>query len=276
MTHRYKYLDARGEHLHTLDGRPLIGTSRVCSILAKPLTWWASGLAVQAFGCPDPKVLTKIKNGKATVAERDKHNACMVTALRMIQTMTVTQFSELIDKAYRAHATTLKEKAVAGTDLHAELERYVKQRMEGRIGTAALWPWPKEIQPFVDWTDENVKRFLWSEGHCYSEKHWLGGICDVGYEKHDGTFGIGDFKSAKDAYFEHFTQIAGYHIQIDENGIFDADGNLIMAQEYPYTEYIVVPFGAPKVFPRRNFDQLGMRETFLHMLAIYKKMPQDS
>ncbi len=267
---RYRYANAAGEHVHLLDNRPLIGTSRVGSILAKPLTWWASGLAVQAFGCPDPKVLTKIKNKKATAQEKADHEKAMFMALRMIKHMNPTEYGELIDKAYRAHATTLKEKAVAGTDLHAELERFVKDHMRKSPSV-----YDEKIEPFQTWTFENVKRFLWSEGHCYSEKHWLGGICDVGYEKHDGTFGIGDFKSAKDAYFEHFTQIAGYHIQITENGVVNADGDLIYTLEKPVTEYIVVPFGAPKVFPRRNFDQVGMRETFLHMLAIYKKMPQD-
>ncbi len=270
---RYKYLNSAGEHVHTLDNRPLIGTSRVGSILAKPLTWWASGLAVQVFGCPDPKVLTKIKNRKASQAEIAKHAAAMDHSLRMIQTMDVEQFSALVDQAYRAHATTLKEKAVAGTDLHAELERFVKWHMDIPRNNPPMVD--QKIDPFVQWTYENVKRFLWSEGHCYSEKHWLGGICDVGYEKHDGTFGIGDFKSAKDAYPEHFFQIAGYNIQIDENGVVDADGNLLYELEKPVTEYIVVPFGAAKVEPKRNFDQAGMRETFLHMLAIYKKLPQE-
>jgi hypothetical protein len=272
---RYQYLNGNGEHVHQLDGQPLIGTSRVGGILAKPLTYWASGLAVQTFGVPDYKVLGRIKTGKATLREKADHMAALEAALKVIKGSTVEQYAALIDKAYRAHATTLKEKATAGTDLHAELERFVKDRMD--ITDDTVLPnvmYDEKIYPFIAWSHDNVKRFLWAEGHCYSEKHWLGGICDVGYEKHDGTYGIGDFKSAKGAYFEHFTQIAGYHIQIEENGVLDSDGNQIYALEKPVTEYIVVPFGAPKVEPQPHVDQAGLRDTFLHMLAVYKAMPK--
>jgi hypothetical protein len=169
----------------------------------------------------------------------------------------------------------LKEKATAGVDLHAELERYVRDHMGlDHVPDSMALSFDPKITPFIDWTYANVKRFLWAEGHCYSEKHWLGGICDVGYEKLDGTYGIGDFKSAKGAYFEHFTQIAGYHIQIEENGVVDANGNPLYALEKPVTEYIVVPFGAPKVEPQPHVDQAGLRDTFLHMLAVYKAMPK--
>ena len=77
MTNRYQYLNGSGEHVHQLDGQPLIGTSRVGGILAKPLTYWASGLAVQVFGCANPKLLTKIKNGKATAQEKRDHMAAL-------------------------------------------------------------------------------------------------------------------------------------------------------------------------------------------------------
>ncbi len=276
MTPRYKYLNSAGEHVHTLDGHALIGTSRVGSILAKPLTWWASGLAVQTFGCPDPKVLTKIKNGKATAAEKQDHARAMEIAHTMFQHMSVAAFSALIDKAYRAHATTLKEKAVAGTDLHAELERFVKDQMDTTDDTVLPDDiYDVKIHPFIEWSRENVKRFLYSEGHCFSERYWLGGISDAGYEKHDGTFGIIDFKSSKEAYIEQFWQCAGYDIEIAENGVVDADGNLIYTLEKPIQEYCIFAFGAPKPRPQFNFDMAGSKEAFLACLTIYQKLPQD-
>lgn len=267
---RYRYTDAAGEHCHTLDGRPLIGTSRVGSVIAKPLTWWASGLAVQQFGCPDPKVLTKIKNRKASVAEMQAHTLALSAALKTIQKLDVDQYAALIDKAYRAHATTLKEKAATGTDLHAECERFVKDHM-----VKAPSVYDEKIQPFIEWTFANVKRFLWSEGHCYSEKHWLGGISDAGYEKRDGTFGIIDFKSSKEAYMEQFWQCSGYDLQISENGVVDADGNLIYTLEKPITEYCIFPFGAKEPAPQFNFDMAGSKEAFLCALTLYKKLPQE-
>jgi hypothetical protein len=167
----------------------------------------------------------------------------------------------------------MRSRAKVGTDLHAELERFVKENMECREDVGTYSP---QIKPFIEWTYANVKRFLWSEGHCYSDvPNWIGGICDVGYERKDGTFGIGDFKSSKDAYFEHHVQIGGYDIEIGQNGVLDADGNLIYKLEKPVSEYIVVPFGAETVKPVPNYDVAGMREAFLHMLAIYKKKPQD-
>jgi hypothetical protein len=253
-----------------LDGRPLIGTSRVGSVLSKPFAWYGSGKAVETFGCPDAKVLTKIKNKKASQDEISKHAAAMETSLQLIRTMTVEQFSKLIDQAYRAHDTYKKARAPIGKDLHSECERFVKDHMR-----KAPSVYDEKIEPFINWTFENVKRFLWSEGHCYSEKHWLGGISDVGYETHKGDFGICDFKSAKEAYIDHFWQCAGYSIQMEENGVFDADGNQIYKLEQPIKEYCVFAFGAEKPKPAFNFDMAGSKEAFFAMLTIYRKLPKN-
>jgi len=47
MKNRYRYIDTNKEHLHTLDDRPLYGTSTVCGIIGKDgaLAWWAAELA---------------------------------------------------------------------------------------------------------------------------------------------------------------------------------------------------------------------------------------
>ena len=272
MSNRYKFLNSKGEHVHLLDERPLIGTSRVGSVLSKPFAWFGSGKAVEAFGCPDAKVLTKIKNKKATEEEHQNHAAAMEIALKMIQNMDVTQFSKLIDTAYRAHDTFKKSKAQAGTDLHSELERFVKWYM---IDERFEPTFDEKITPFIEWTHANVKRFLWSEGHNYSERNWVGGICDAGYESREGKFGIIDFKSAKEAYIDHFWQCAGYDINISENGVFTPDGDQIYQLEKPISEYCVFAFGAEKPKPQFNFDMAGSKEAFLAMLTIYKKLPQD-
>jgi len=271
---RYKYTDLAGEHLHTLDGRPLIGTSRVAGAFKTIPGWYASGKAVEVLGVTDPKVLTRIKNGKATSQEKTDHMAAMRAAHSLIKGMDTDQYCAMIDQAYRAHDTYMRSRAKVGTDLHAELQRFVRDEMSGQKNSS--FSYDDKILPFIDWSFANVKRFLWSEGHCYSDApNWIGGICDVGYEKHDGTLGIGDFKSAKDAYFEHHVQIGGYDTAISENGVLDADGNLLYTLEKPVSEYIVVPFGAETVKPVPNYDVAGMRECFQHMLALYKKKPQD-
>jgi len=114
-----------------------------------------------------------------------------------------------------------------------------------------------KINPFIEWARKNVKKYLWSEVHCYSEKNWIGGISDVGIELNDGRVGIFDFKSAKEAYDSHFFQIAGYDIQISENGGFDAEGNKTFTLPKPLEFYAVIPFGAENIIPIFNED-LGL------------------
>lgn len=277
MTNRYKYLDEKGEHLHTLDNRPLIGTSRIGNVLAKPLSWYGAGKAVEVFGCPDPKVLTRIKNKKATDEERTQLYDGAAKELYVIKNLTLKEYVALLDKAYRAHDTYKRERAKGGTDTHELCETFIKNEMRGELWPDSTYPTP--ILPFIRWSREYVTRWLFSEGHCYSEKHWIGGICDAGYEKHDGTLGILDFKSTKEAYVPQFWQCAGYDIQISENGVLDKDGNVILspfkcAVYPPFTEYCIFAFGGePK--PYFFSDPKGAKEAFLATLLIYNKLPQE-
>ena len=41
----YKYIDEGRKHMHTIDGKPLLGTSSVVDIIAKTLHWWSAELA---------------------------------------------------------------------------------------------------------------------------------------------------------------------------------------------------------------------------------------
>ncbi len=276
VTNRYRFDDK--EHVHLLDNQPLIGTSRVGSILAKPLAWYGSGKAVEVFGCPDPKLLTRIKNRKATDEEILDHMTALSRAHMLIRDMTVEQYGALIDKAYRAHDVYMRSRAKPGKDLHAECERFVKDWMSVEdFLNSEMFAVKREpqIHPFVEWTIENVKCFLWSEGHCYSEKHWLGGISDAGYEKHDGTFGVLDFKSSKEAYMDQFAQCAGYAIQIEENNVVDANGNLVYRLERPIQEVCVFPFGGDEPRPYFHVDIAGIKEMFLAELLIYNKLPKQ-
>jgi len=120
-----------------------------------------------------------------------------------------------------------------------------------------------------------VKRFLFTEGHCYSEKHWIGGICDAGYERLDGRFELGDHKSSREAYVSQFFQIAGYDIEISENGVLDANGNLLYTLEKPVSRYCIFAFGGTTPQPCFYEDIKGGREAFLAALLLYRKLPQE-
>lgn len=266
---RYRYFDNEtdGLHLHTLDMQPLFGTSTITKIISKsaPLMWWAVQMALAPLGFVPPrhKEGTKyVPNAKELRLEGAKQG------LERIKVCTPSEYLDMLDKAYVAHNTKKEEAAEAGIDLHAELERYVKNTMQNRMAV-----YDEKIQPFIQWSIANVKSFLWSEMHMYSEVLWTGGISDCGYEKHDGTYGILDFKSSKDAYTDQFIQVAGYDFQVSENGGFDTEGNKIFELGgRKITEYAVLPFGmaTPMVLTRKDVEAL--QEGFKACLVLHKLM----
>jgi hypothetical protein len=251
---RYEFKEK--EHLHLLDGKPLTGTSSVGSVLAKPLTWWASGLACEVFGWVNPKYNTDKKVD--TKAEK---------GLALIKGLTLGGYKTLLNKAYRAHQDSLGKSMKKGTDLHAELERYVKNTMHNRMPTPV---YNDRILPFIEWAEKNVKKFLWSEAHCYDEELWVGGISDTGVELKDGKMAIIDFKSSKDAYPTHYIQCAGYAIQIEKNGLWSQDGKKNKKVGKKFDALIIVPFGAKVVEPKILHNVDSYKEGFKNAVGLYR------
>lgn len=209
----YKFLNEKKEHLHTLNGRPLKGaTTIVDAVCPKPLTWWASARAVSLFGWLDPK-----KNSPESVKLRAGE------VLEQIKGLDRESYLALLNKAYRAHYDEKETSAEAGTDLHSEIEKWVKGQIAGENV-----PPHDSIIGFVEWAKNNVVEWLWSEGYSYNEDLWVGGIVDLGFKDKDGKVFIGDIKSAKEAYFAHFLQCGIYKKLVEKNGILDKDGNQIL------------------------------------------------
>lgn len=253
-----KYKFDEKEHMHSLDDRPLIGTSTACKILAKPLTWWASGLAVAEMGWQNGKLVKKEERLKSVDA-----------ALTKIKAMDVEEYQKLLDNAYKAHSVRLKSAASGGVDLHAELEKYVKMCIAENNGVPIPVSSNELITEFVDWSVKEVSRFLFSEIHTYSEKLWLGGIVDAGAVLKDGTNAIIDFKSAKAAYFDHFVQVALYSLQLEENGGFTCDGVKIL-EPVKMAQSIIIPFGTKPLKPAVRHDASRFMETARAVLMVYK------
>lgn len=274
---RYRYFDNEidGLHLHTLDMKPLHGTSTITKIISKsaPLMWWAVQMSLAPLGLVPPRR----KEGTKYVAnDKDMRLQSAKLALERIRGLTSTEYLALLDTAYVNHNTVKEKAAEDGTDMHADLDKLVKIHMNQNeeVSYSKLIDYinPKYI-PFINWININVKRFLWSEMHMYSEVLWTGGISDVGYEKHDGTIGIMDFKSSKDAYTDQFIQVSGYDFQVTENGGFDAEGNRIFdLGGKKITEYAVLPFGMyePQVLTRNDVEAL--QEGFKACLVLHKLM----
>jgi len=256
-------------HIHTLDGASLIGTSSMASVLAKPLTYWASGLACEKFGWINKG---NIKKG---FEKKEKRLSVALARREEITKLNDEDYLKLLDEAYSAHATKLKDSASDGVDLHAECERFVRFCMETGIptpGTEDAKMFDNKIIPFIEWTHKNVKRFLWSEAHCYSKELWLGGISDCGYEDMEGKYAILDFKSSKEVYLSQFWQCVGYAIQIEENGLFTSEGELTMKLDKPISYVSVLPFGMEKPDVFSNHDISGGKDAVKAMLTLYKKM----
>lgn len=254
-----RYCFDEENHVHLLDGKPLIGTSGVTGVLSKPLTWWASGLAVEKFGWINKG------NAKKGWTSRDERLQSVVEFLQRTKDYSAEEWLALCDEAYSAHSKKLDSSAKAGTDLHAELERFVKNTMENRMAT-----YEEKITPFITWAEENVEKFIWSEVNCFSETLWLGGISDVGAKLKDGKTVIIDFKSSKEAYESQFIQCAGYDLQITENGGYTKNGAKVLTLENKIDGYIIVPFGSDVVEPVFRWNVEELKDAFRACLTLYK------
>lgn len=257
-------------HYHTLDGKALIGTSSLASVLAKPgLTWWASGLACEKFGWTHP--------GSAKTSWVSKFERINISNNRHqeIKQLDSESYLKLLDEAYRAHTNVLREKADIGTDMHAVMERYVKACIDKNAGVPLKGSTvdPK-LALFVQWALTNVKRFLWSEINCYSRELWLGGISDCGYEDMEGKIAILDFKSSKEVYLSQFWQCVGYAIQIEENGGFTPEG-LKMVDPVKIDYVAVLPFGMDKPEVKYYYNMEKGKEAVASMLLLYKELNKN-
>lgn len=257
---RYKYIDTDKAHLHTLDGKPLIGTSTATHIIAKPLTWWASGMAVERFGWLNPNkfspedVQKALDEGYARVTSLDKD-----------------AYATLLATAYRAHNEKKEKAADDGTARHAALEKYVKTVItlnDGKPGQLETYDDPA-VESLVRWAQDNVKRFLWSEINGYSEELWTGGIADVGWEDLQGRIIAGDFKSGG-PYFDQFVQVAGYDLMLSENGGLTADGDKVFDLPGMIEGYCVLPFGPGKFEPRFEYATESYRDGFRSAVHLSK------
>lgn len=275
---RYRFddsINAKGKqnHTHYLNDVPLMGTSTVLNVLAKPLTWWASGLAVAHLGwTPVNDPLTKKKAPKEPRIEAVRER------FSEIKNLTDEQYLDCLDEAYRAHSVKLDTSAQVGTDMHAELEAYVKscinlneslpfdmQNYTANGGVAH-----DAVRLFSEWSIENVERFIASEAYCYSKRLWTGGIVDLVYMDNAGNWALLDFKSAKEAYDAHFMQNAGYDIAISENGIFTKDGELVRTIDQPFQHYSVLPFGMPEPTVTHKDNIQDYKDSFEACVTIHR------
>lgn len=261
---KYRFINEGKQHLHQIfhedQWKNLTGTSGIPNVLAKPLTWWASGLAMGVMGW----IPKKKKDG---TWETKSNRISKAEAKQLeIKNLTGEAYLNLLDEGYAAHSKTLDTSAKAGTDLHALAEAWIK----GQIDGSNIAPDPS-IMPLVNWSIVNVDKWLWSEVHCYSETHWLGGISDAGFVDKQGRIGILDIKSSKEAYISQFIQCAGYDIQLTENGGLTQEGSKVFdLQGKKIDYYAILPFGMEKPEPQIRHNTEELKGAFLACLLLYK------
>lgn len=231
----YKYTDKGRKHLHSLEGKPLLGTSSIVRIIGKgdALLQWGVDCAVEY-----------LKADYNTIVPLD------------------------FEGARSAWKTKRDASAEVGTLRHGVLETYIKDCMMNN-GGAPIPVLDSEVQVFVDWALLNVKKFLFVERHVFSEEMWTGGILDLIFEDKDGAICLADHKSSKKAYLSQWIQIAGYDLQQRENGLYTPEGRQV-SEPLDITRYYVFPFRSVPFAPevRVNLDEL--REGFKSALHLYR------
>lgn len=222
---KYVFKDEKGEHMHTFDDKPMLGTTSIINeIYPPPLAWWAAGKALEAIGWRDPRKFTKEELIEAASLGQK--------SLEDLLKLNVQDYMKALTAMYKAHDAAKREGGKKGKGKHALIEQYIKTQM-------GIWNCPDEdedhktdqwadIADFVKWAEQNVDKFLWSEAHCFSVDLWAAGITDFGFRHKNGMIFIGDAKSG--FYHKFFIQTGGYSKQIkDGDGLYDSKGNKIMS-----------------------------------------------
>ena len=269
MTNQYKFIENDKErklkHAHILDEVQLTGTTSVIDVLGKNLTWWAAEMAA----------VTCLETGEKIDTIREEYlEACSQDNKKEAIDKLQIKYP-LFKKARFAHFEDKNTKADKGTDMHSELEFFIKTCIKEKGGipfSGASVPdnaLEKKVYDFGQWAYTNVKQFKGSEIYVYNKKLWIGGITDGIVELKDGTWAIIDFKSSKEAFFSQFIQCALYAIQFEANGGFDKEGNKIL-EPHKIDKFIVFPFGAKELKPIENNNINQLQEAAVACVQVYR------
>lgn len=192
-----KYTFDEARHIHLLNGKPLYGVTSVLGVIAKPaLIQWAASEAV-----------AYIKNN----AKKQEKGIFSVS-------------EATLEEARTAHRRKKEEAGDIGTEVHKAVEEWIKEKKTPKLNDQGM----KMFENFVNWAEKNKVKFLASEQPLWSEKMWLGGICDFVCEI-DGKRYVGDIKTSKGIYGrDYFLQMAAYMLMLEEMGKKDFAGSVVV------------------------------------------------
>jgi hypothetical protein len=178
-------------HIHTLDDKPLCGITTVLGVISKPfLIQWSANMACEYV----EKNLKDLKD-----------------------------LPEVLKEAKVAHRKKKEKAGDWGTQVHEAVEEWIKTGQEPKFDGKQQMA----FNNFKKWAEDNKVKFLESEKHLYSEEMWTGGICDLIFEMNGKKY-VGDIKTSSGIYKEAFFQMGGYHLMLEEMGVNDIEGYIVI------------------------------------------------
>lgn len=196
-------------HKYFLDGKPMTGVTTILGVIAKPkLIQWAADEACN---------YVQMRLDKAGDTRSEWYRNPL-------------ELDEVLKEARKAHTKKKEAAGTKGTDVHSEVEGYIKACL-AMGGDANLWDNPIQsemMKKFVEWSVSNQVKFLDSEKHVYSKEWFVAGTFDFSFEK-DGKRFIGDLKTMKKMWDRvPFFQTAAYRKMSIEMGEKEYDGSCIV------------------------------------------------
>jgi len=229
MESKYKF--EKGRHIHTLDGKPLMGITTVLGVISKPmLIQWSANMAVDY------------------IDNNWDDNASPFSNLK--------EWEELLKEARTAHRKKKEKAGDWGTAVHLAIEEWIKfKKEEPELDEIGI----NVFNKFRAWAEENSVKFLESEKHLWSEKMWTGGIVDLVIEMQGKRY-IADIKTSSGIYNEAFFQMAAYDLMLKEMG----EGKDIEG-------YIVINLKKDGTMDMKMATDMEMnQQAFLSALSLYK------
>ncbi len=212
------------EHKYFLDGKPMTGITSVLGIIggdkAQNLIQWAADLAAiagleaeQIIGIKtEYDAIQKIEDWKEKKKAKEAFD----------------EKYPIYKQARLSHRRKKEEAGQKGTDVHAEIEKLIKEAIEKFGGVIGEYhPENKQVDNFISWATKNEVKFLESEKRLYSEKLFVAGTCDFICEI-EGKVWLGDIKTSSGIWPENFAQMAGYEIMITEMGLYKISGHIVI------------------------------------------------
>jgi hypothetical protein len=222
-------------HSYFNEDKRMTGITSIIGVLAKPqLIGWASRVCAET-------VASKWIAGKS---------------------YDQPEIDAIVEEAKGAHQKKKEKAGEHGTDTHAIVEIYVNACLE-MGGKPIVFEATQDAEPikqFIDWAEENVDHFLFSERIMYDNERMIAGTADFAYISKDGKRMMGDFKTSSGIYgIDYWLQVSAYKMLAEGEG------------GEPYDGMTVVRLGKDGKFEVQSlYEYETYRDAFLACLTLYR------